>query len=188
MRDDRFWLGTFMSVLARRALSLGTFGTADASAASAVAGGITAGMPHRMAAFLVNVMVETGRHPDAAAAALSADPAKAAKLRVKLAQLSPSWCGWSKTPIGNANMPLANVLRGTLAVLATQVSSYWPGFSSGSPNKDGLLQEAQNKLANSIPTRTIPRPGAIIFTGMNASHSEASNLNSAELAHIGARP
>lgn len=199
--------------------------------------------------------------PDAAAAALSADPAKAAELRVKLAQIAAdaetaqrqadleslkatlaadaarqqseldrlrtlvadtsaargtmtdlakagSALAWGapvlsviivlsfaimiyvvvETPIGQTNMPLANVLLGTLAALATQVSNYWLGSSSGSRNKDGLLQDAQNKLAQSIPAGAIPTPGAIVSTGTGPSRGDADDLNSAELSRIRARP
>lgn len=45
MTDDRSWLGLFVSALARHASSLNTFGTADTSAESAVAGGIAVGTP-----------------------------------------------------------------------------------------------------------------------------------------------
>lgn len=204
--------------------------------------------------------------PDAAAAALSADPAKAAELRVRLAQIAADaetaqrqadlesfkaelaaegarrqadldemkahiadtasarsttvdlakagnimawgspvlsviivlafatmvWVVVTK-PIGEANMPLANVLLGTLAALATQVSNYWLGSSSGSRNKDAMLQEAQNKLANSIPANVMPHPAAIVAAGRAvpqpaATAATADDLNASELSRIQVRP
>jgi hypothetical protein len=47
--------------------------------------------------------------------------------------------------------PLANVLLGTLAAMATQVANYWLGSSSGSVVKSSALAEAQAALANSVP-------------------------------------
>ncbi len=213
--------------------------------------------------------------PDAAAAALSADPAKTAELRIKLAQIAAdaeaaqrqadldslkaefaadaarrqaeletlraqiadagaartatadlvkanSLLAWGSPvlsiiivlsfavmvwfvinrQIGEANLPLANVLLGTLAALATQVSNYWLGSSSGSRNKDALLQHAQDQLAMSIPSGAIPRPGAIVATGGGSGGgggggsgggggggtSSADDLNAAQLVSIRARP
>lgn len=197
--------------------------------------------------------------PEAAAAVLGADPAKAAELRVKLAQIAAdaetaqrqadlesfkaelaagiarrqadldelkaqiadsagargtmtelakmnSILAWGSPAlsaiillsfatmvwfvvtrdVSEGNMPLANVLLGTLAAMATQVANYWLGSSSGSRNKDGLLQDAQNKLASSIPAGAIPTPGAIISTGKPPA-PEADDLNAAELSRIRAR-
>ncbi|GEM_PF-1064746 len=50
-----------------------------------------------------------------------------------------------------AESPLANVLLGTLAAMATQVANYWLGSSSGSAAKNSALAGAQNALANSVP-------------------------------------
>jgi hypothetical protein len=52
-------------------------------------------------------------------------------------------------PEGSA--PLANIMLGTLAAMATQVANYWLGSSSGSAAKNGMLAEAQAALATSTP-------------------------------------
>ena len=72
-------------------------------------------------------------------------------------------------PIQDANMPLANVLLGTLAAMATQVANYWLGSSSGSLRKDALLQNAQDRLANTVPATMMPQPAAIVPAGRRAS-------------------
>lgn len=50
-----------------------------------------------------------------------------------------------------ANSPIANVLLGTLAAMATQVANYWLGSSSGSAAKNAALDRAQSALAQSVP-------------------------------------
>jgi hypothetical protein len=50
-----------------------------------------------------------------------------------------------------AQSPIANVLLGTLAAMATQVANYWLGSSSGSAVKSSALVGAQTALAHSVP-------------------------------------
>lgn len=45
-----------------------------------------------------------------------------------------------------------SVLVGTLAAMATQVANYWLGSSLGSASKNRLLANAQDNLANSVPS------------------------------------
>ena len=45
-----------------------------------------------------------------------------------------------------------SVLVGTLAAMATQVANYWLGSSLSSSTKNALLANAQNNLANSVPS------------------------------------
>ena len=45
-----------------------------------------------------------------------------------------------------------SVLVGTLAAMATQVANYWLGSSLGSATKNTLLANAQDNLANSVPS------------------------------------
>ncbi len=45
-----------------------------------------------------------------------------------------------------------SVLVGTLAAMATQVANYWLGSSLGSATKNALLANAQDNLANSVPS------------------------------------
>jgi hypothetical protein len=45
-----------------------------------------------------------------------------------------------------------SVLVGTLAAMATQVANYWLGSSIGSSAKNALIANAQNNLANSVPS------------------------------------
>jgi hypothetical protein len=45
-----------------------------------------------------------------------------------------------------------SILVGTLAAMATQVANYWLGSSLGSSMKNTLLANAQDNLANSVPS------------------------------------
>jgi hypothetical protein len=45
-----------------------------------------------------------------------------------------------------------SVLVGTLAAMATQLANYWLGSSLGSATKNTLLANAQDNLANSVPS------------------------------------
>lgn len=95
-----------------------------------------------------------------------------------------------KTNINETTMPLANVLLGTLAALATQVCNYWLGSSSGSRNKDAMLQNAQDKLANTFPASAMPHPAAILPAGPPPppmAANAADNFNAAELSRARAR-
>jgi len=57
----------------------------------------------------------------------------------------------TSTGISEKTMPMANVLLGTLAAMATQVANYWLGSSHGSAAKDAVLADAQQALASSVP-------------------------------------
>lgn len=52
-----------------------------------------------------------------------------------------------------------SVLVGTLAAMATQVANYWLGSSLGSSTKNALLANAQNNLANSVPSALMNSAG-----------------------------
>ena len=51
---------------------------------------------------------------------------------------------------------LANVMLGTLAAMATSVTSYWLGSSSGSKAKDETIASANTMLGNSVPVSAVP--------------------------------
>jgi len=63
----------------------------------------------------------------------------------------------------STSMPLANVLLGTLAAMATQVANYWLGSSSGSAAKSSqisaLSQTAQSSVPGDIVHRLLPPVG-----------------------------
>jgi len=69
--------------------------------------------------------------------------------------------------------PLANVLLGTLAAMATQVANFWLGSSSGSVRKDALISDAQTKLAASVPPGVIQGAGSISFVGGSPARASA---------------
>jgi len=54
--------------------------------------------------------------------------------------------------------PLANVLLGTLAAMATQVANYWLGSSAGSSAKNETIASAASALATSSPGGAAQRP------------------------------
>lgn len=63
----------------------------------------------------------------------------------------------SKTiPAGSE--PLAMVLLGTLAAMATQVANYWLGSSAGSSAKNETIASAASALASSTPGGSATRP------------------------------
>lgn len=66
----------------------------------------------------------------------------------------------NKTKAEALDSPLANVLLGTLAAMATQVANYWLGSSSGSAAKNTALASAQSALALSVPQGAIRRLGS----------------------------
>ena len=57
--------------------------------------------------------------------------------------------------------PLANVLLGTLAAMATQVANYWLGSSQGSSRKEAQLRDAQDQLARSVPANLVQKRGGL---------------------------
>ena len=87
--------------------------------------------------------------------------------------------------VEDGNLPIANVLLGTLAAMATQVANYWLGSSSGSHRKDTLIENAQTKLAQSVPAHLLPHPSAVLpVSGRSAGSSSITDaLNDASLAH-----
>jgi hypothetical protein len=54
--------------------------------------------------------------------------------------------------LSTSNGQFGSVLVGTLAAMATQVANYWLGSSLGSASKNRLLANAQDNLANSVPS------------------------------------
>lgn len=79
------------------------------------------------------------------------------------------------------NVAIANVLLGTLAAMATQVANYWLGSSSGSKNKDGIIRDAQDRLAASVPPAIAEemgrRPGAGAQGEVNLSSDDLNALS-----------
>ena len=69
--------------------------------------------------------------------------------------------------------PLANVLLGTLAAMATQVANFWLGSSSGSVRKDALISDAQTKLAASLPPSVIQGAGSLSIVGTGPAPAPA---------------
>lgn len=57
--------------------------------------------------------------------------------------------------LSDKTAPLANVLLGSLAAMATQVGNYWLGSSSGSAAKTEWL-------ARSVPASLLPNPAAVV--------------------------
>jgi uncharacterized membrane protein YhhN len=55
------------------------------------------------------------------------------------------------TAIPPANAPIANAMVGFLGAMASAVVGYWIGSTVGSHNKDSMLADAQDALANSMP-------------------------------------
>jgi hypothetical protein len=55
----------------------------------------------------------------------------------------------TKPALPENGLPLANVLLGTIAAMATQVANYWLGSSSGSATKGNQLA-ALSKAAHSL--------------------------------------
>ena len=55
--------------------------------------------------------------------------------------------------------PLANVLLGTLAAMATQVANFWLGSSSGSQSKSNTIASMQDSLARSVPEGVVDKMG-----------------------------
>ena len=66
-----------------------------------------------------------------------------------------AWITWSVLHDGanQGSGQIGYVMVGTLAAMATQVANYWLGSSQSSNAKNALLANAQNQLANSVPTR-----------------------------------
>ena len=62
--------------------------------------------------------------------------------------------------LSDKTMPLANVLLGSLAAMATQVANYWLGSSSGSAAKNdqitALSADAQSSLPGDLVHRLLP--------------------------------
>ncbi len=58
--------------------------------------------------------------------------------------------------IPTENAQIANILLGTLATLACQVSAYWLGSSASGARKDLQLADAQAALATSVPQSALP--------------------------------
>ena len=55
------------------------------------------------------------------------------------------------------SMPLANVLLGSLAAMATQVANYWLGSSSGSATKTDQLAALTADTQASVPSEIVSR-------------------------------
>src|ERR1700743_1485985 len=68
--------------------------------------------------------------------------------------LAFGWTTWSvlTNHLSTSDGQFGSVLGGTLAAMATQVANYWLGSSLGSSTKNALLANAQNNLANSVPS------------------------------------
>ncbi|WP_428486445.1 hypothetical protein [Rhodopila sp.] len=66
----------------------------------------------------------------------------------------------TKNNLSGESMPLANVLLGSLAAMATQVANYWLGSSSGSVAKNeqiaALTADAQSLVPGDIVHRLLP--------------------------------
>lgn len=95
------------------------------------------------------------------------------------------WFILFKGTIDTTIAPLANVLLGTLAAMATQVANFWLGSSSGSRSKDTLLSDAQAKLAASVPQGLVQGAGSVsIVSGVAAAPRgdlSAEDLNALSL-------
>jgi len=81
------------------------------------------------------------------------------------------------------NLTIANVLLGTLAAMATQVANYWLGSSSGSKNKDGIIRDAQDRLAASVPPGIAEEMGRRQAAGAQGEvNLSADDLNALSLS------
>jgi hypothetical protein len=95
--------------------------------------------------------------------------------------------------VESGSQSIANVLLGTLAAMATQVANFWLGSSSGSQKKDISLDNAQNRLAQSIPAHMLPQPAAVVpatdaaagLAGLETISADALNALSLERMQMG---
>ncbi|PPQ31173.1 hypothetical protein [Rhodopila globiformis] len=62
-----------------------------------------------------------------------------------------------RTPAPDGLMPLANILLGTVAAMATQVANYWLGSSSGSASKTDQLAALSASAQTSVPGDVVHR-------------------------------
>ena len=69
----------------------------------------------------------------------------------------------TRDTLSDRTMPLANVLLGSLAAMATQVANYWLGSSSGSAAKSdqimALTADAQSSVPSALVHRLLPTVG-----------------------------
>jgi hypothetical protein len=77
--------------------------------------------------------------------------------------------------LGDKILPLANVMFGTLAAMATQVGNYWLGSSSGSKAKNTMLADAQHKLWISTPPQSAIDAAARVNPASPASPAASFN-------------
>lgn len=63
----------------------------------------------------------------------------------------------TKDNLTSASMPLANVLLGSLAAMATQVANYWLGSSSGSAAKSDQITALSNAAQSLVPGDIVHR-------------------------------
>jgi len=59
--------------------------------------------------------------------------------------------------LSEKSMPLANVLLGSLAAMATQVANYWLGSSSGSAAKNDQITAMSADAQKSVPSEVVHR-------------------------------
>ena len=75
----------------------------------------------------------------------------------------------TRTGPDERTMPLANVLLGSLAAMATQVANYWLGSSSGSAAKTdqitALSADAQSSVPSNIVRRLLPPNTTLVPAG-----------------------